>query len=206
MTVRFFSAFAASLLLTSVAFAQSGDPAPVEPDVSRPAAPAAAPSAVDTSKDYRIGPEDLLEVWVLDQRDLSRTLQVRPDGKISLPYVNDVVAAGRTPAELTVILTEGLTGPLKTPVVSVMVREVRSARASVTGAVRMPNSYELRTGNTVLEMIAKAQGFTEWADEKDIVLIRAKDGQRIKINWYRVRDGKEPNHVLQAGDVLIVND
>lgn len=209
MTVRFVPIFAASLLLTGSAWAQNGAPAPAEAPtapVSSAAAPRVEPSAADTSKDYKIGPGDQLDIWVWEQDDLTRTVPVRPDGKISYPYVNDVMAAGRTTTELTEILTKGLTGPIKTPVVAVMVRDVRSAKASVAGEVKMPNTYDLRDGNTLLELIAKAQGLTEFADKGNIILIRAKNGERIKVNWNRVVSGKEPNHVIEAGDIVVVND
>ena len=219
MTVRFVPVFAVSLLLTSAASAQNAGPAPADgpaadpatgsataaPGVSSPAAPAAVPSVVDTSKDYRIGPDDVLDIWVFDQRDLIREVQVRPDGKISLPFVNDIVAAGKTTVELRAIITEGLKPFVQSPEVSVSVKEVRSAKVSVLGAVRMPNIYDLPTGTTVLDMISKAQGFTDFANRNDIVLIRA-NGERIKLNYDRMRDGKEPNHVVKSGDIIVVND
>ena len=210
MSVRIFPPFAASLLLTSAAaFAQApaGEQrtAPAAA-VSSAAAPAVDPAAGDASKDYRIGTGDVLEVWVFDQKDLSRTVPVRPDGKISLPFVNDVTAAGRTAEALRADITTRLKPYVQNPEVSVMVREVRAARAAVSGAVRMPNTYEFRKGDTVLDLIAKAQGFTEFANRKDITLIRAKDGQRLKLNYDRMRDGKEPNHVVESDDIIIVND
>jgi polysaccharide export outer membrane protein len=174
--------------------------------VSSAAAPAVDPAVGDTTKDYRIGAGDVLEVWVFDQKDLSRTVPVRPDGKISLPFVNDVTAAGRTPEALRADITARLKPYVQNPEVSVMVREVRSARAAVTGAVRMPNTYELGAGDTVLDLIAKAQGFTEFANRKDITLIRAKNGERLKLNYDRMRDGKEPNHAVENDDIIIVND
>ena len=210
MTVRFFSIFAAALLLTSAAFAQDAGPAPADKPaaaaVNSAAAPAVTPAVGDTAKDYRIGPEDVLDIWVFGQEDLSRRIPVLPDGKISMPYVNDVMAAGKTTAELRDIIKQGLTQHeiLKNPVVSVMVYEVRSARGTVTGSVRMPNSYDLRTGATVMEMIGKGQGFTEWANKDDITLIRATNGERVKMKWGRLVDGKDPNLVMLAGDILVV--
>jgi polysaccharide export outer membrane protein len=206
MTVRFVPVIAASLLLASAASAQNAGPAPAETAVSSAAPRAVEPSTRDTSKDYRIGPEDVLDIWVFGQDDLSRRIPVLPDGRISMPYVNDVVAAGKTPSELRDIIAQGLMKHeiLTSPVVSVMVFEVRSARGTVTGSVRMPNSYDLRTGATVMEMIGKAQGFTEWAKKEDITLIRATNGERIKMKWNRLVDGKDPNLVMQAGDILVV--
>lgn len=229
MIARFVPAFAALLMLTSAACApafaratadeQQSGPAPVETPAVAPvtgtsagtngvehaAAPAVDAAVIDTSKDYRIGPDDVLDIWVFDQRDLIRQVQVRPDGKITLPFVNDIVAAGRTTSELRDIITKGLTKFVTNPEVSVGVKEVRSARVTVTGAVKMPNIYPLRTGATVLEMIAEAQAFTEYADRKNITFIRA-NGERMKLNYNRMRDGKDPNPVVQPGDIIIVND
>jgi polysaccharide export outer membrane protein len=219
MTVRIVPVLAVSLLLTSAAAAQNSGPAPAETPaatagtstpatgavVSRDAAPAPAPAAVDTAKDYRIGPDDVLNVWVFDQDDLTREVQVRPDGKITLPFVNDVVAAGKTTNELRAILTEGWKPYVQNPEVAVGVKQVRSARVSVLGAVRMPNIYELPTGATVLDMISKAQGFTDFANRGDIVLIRA-NGERIKLNWGDMVNGKQTNHVVRPGDTIVVND
>lgn len=219
MTVRIVPVLAVSLLLTSAAAAQNSGPAPAETPsatpgtstsaagaaVSRGAAPAPATAAVDTSKDYRIGPDDVLNIWVFDQDDLTREVQVRPDGKITLPFVNDVVAAGKTTNELRAILTEGWKPYVQNPEVAVGVKQVRSARVSVLGAVRMPNIYELPTGATVLDMISKAQGFTDFANRGDIVLIRAT-GERIKLNWGDMVNGKQTNHVIRPGDTIVVND
>jgi polysaccharide biosynthesis/export protein len=219
MTVRIVPVSAVFLLLTSAASAQNGGPAPVETApatpvtstsaagvaVSRDAAPAVPPAAVDTSKDYRVGPDDVLSIWVFDQDDLTTDVQVRPDGKITLPFVNDVVAAGKTTNELAAILAEGLKSHLQNPVVSVGVKQVRSARVSMLGAVRMPNIYELPTGATVLDMISKAQGFTDFANRGDIVLIRA-NGERIKLNWDDMVSGKQTNHVIRPGDTIVVKD
>jgi len=220
MTVRFVPVIAVSFLLTSAAAAQDSGPAPAEkainggaasaaPDVSPATAPAVVPSAVDTSNDYRIGPGDVLEVWVFDQRELQKPrVPVRPDGKISFPFVNDIVAAGRSAVELGAEITERLKNGqfLENPVVTVTLVEIRSARATVSGAVRMPNTYEVRPGDTVLDLIAKAQFFTDFANRKDIILIRGKDGQRLKLNYDRMRDGKQANPVVENGDIILVGD
>lgn len=206
MTVRFFSIFTAALLLTSAAAAQDAGPAaepPAAAAVSSTAAKAVDPAVGDTSRDYRIGPEDVLEVWVFDQRDLTRTVPVRPDGKISLPFVNDIVAAGRTTSELRDIITERLRKFVTTPEVSVMVREVNSCKVSVNGDVRMPGQYEINANSTVLEMLSRAQGFTDYANRKDIVILR--NGQRLKFNFDRVKDGNDPDVPAQCGDIIIVN-
>ena len=219
MTVRIVPVFAVFLLLTSAASAQNGGPAPAATApappatstsaagaaVSRDAAPAVPPAAVDTSKDYRIGPDDVLSIWVFDQDDLTVEVQVRPDGKITLPFVNDVVASGKTTNELRTVLAEGWKPYVQNPEVAVGVKQVRSSRVSVLGAVRMPNVYELPTGAKVLDMISKAQGFTDFANRGDIVLIRA-NGERIKLNWDDMVAGKQTNHVVLPGDTIVVKD
>jgi polysaccharide export outer membrane protein len=215
MTVRFVPVIAFSLLLTSVASAQNGGPAPavapVPPAngsgaattaVSPVAAPAIDPAVGDTSKDYRIGSEDVLEVWVYDQRDMTKTVPVRPDGKISLPLVNDIVAEGRTTAELRGIITERLKPFITAPEVSVMVQKVNSRKVSVQGDVRMPGHFDLQGDATVLEMLGKAQGFTDYANRKEIIIIRGT--QRLKFNWDRVVNGDDPDIAVQPGDVIIV--
>ena len=208
MTVRFASVFALSLLLTSVASAQNSGPAPAGPPAAAPVSSAAGvavtSAAGDTSKDYRIGPEDVLEVWVFDQKDPSRIVPVRPDGKISLPFVNDVVAAGRTAAELREIITQGLTNFVTRPEVSVMVREINSRKVSVQGDVRMPGLFKIEGDATVLEMLSKAQGFTDYANRKDIIILRDDGKQRLKFNWDRVVNGDDPDVAVQPGDVIIV--
>jgi polysaccharide export outer membrane protein len=222
MTVRFAPVFVLSLLLTSVASAQNGSPVPANPPAAAPVSSAAAPAvnpaapavtpappavsraAGDTSKDYRIGPEDVLEVWVFDQKDPSRIVPVRPDGKISLPFVNDVVAAGRTAAELRDIITQGLTNFVTRPEVSVMVREINSRKVSVQGDVRMPGLFKIEGDATVLDMLSKAQGFTDYANRKDIIILRDDGKQRLKFNWDRVVNGDDPDIAVQPGDVIIV--
>jgi polysaccharide export outer membrane protein len=216
MIVRFVPVMAISLLMTSVASAQDGAPAPADAPAAAPTTGNASPTpvvsstaavtvnraAADTSRDYRIGAEDVLEIWVFDQKDLSRTVPVRPDGKISMPFVNDVVAAGRTTAELRAFLTEGLTPYVQNPEVSVMVKEVNSRKVSVQGDVRMPGVYDIGSDATVLSMISRAQGIGDYGNKADIRVIR-KD-KVIKFNYNRVVDGKDPDIAVQPGDIVYV--
>src|SRR5918996_5300813 len=161
MIVRFLGATVLTLGLASFAFAQDPAPAPAEAAASNgsasaagEAAPAAAPPAssavaaepvVTDPKEYRIGPEDVLDFHVWKNQDISRErVPVRPDGKLSLPLVNDIQAAGLTPNELRAQLTERLSPFIQSPEVSVIVREVHSVKVSVQGNVRMPGQYEGR--------------------------------------------------------------
>jgi polysaccharide export outer membrane protein len=172
-----------------------------------PAAPA-APAIVEPLGDaFRIGPEDVLDVQVWKNPELSRVIPVRPDGMISLPLVNDIRAAGLTPIELRQQVTQRLSEFIPSPEVSVIVREVHSIKVAVVGAVRMPGHYEVNSTATVLELIARAQGLTEFADRGRIVVLRqnGKATKRIPFNYRKVADGSEQdNFVVQPGDIIVV--
>ncbi|OFW03798.1 MAG: hypothetical protein A3I61_16235 [Acidobacteria bacterium RIFCSPLOWO2_02_FULL_68_18] len=160
-----------------------------------------APSA------FRIGPEDVLDVQVWKNGDLSRIVPVRPDGMISLPLVNDIQAAGLTPSELRRQITERLADFVPSPEVSVIVREVHSVKVAVLGAVRMPGHYEMKSPATVLELIARAQGLTEFADRGRIVVLRQNGvtTKRIPFNYRKVaEDSEQDNFYVRPGDIIVV--
>ncbi|MET0216256.1 MAG: polysaccharide biosynthesis/export family protein [Vicinamibacterales bacterium] len=181
--------------------------APEPPAAPTPAAPA-APAIVEPLGDaFRIGPEDVLDVQVWKNPELSRVIPVRPDGMISLPLVNDIRAAGLTPIELRQQVTQRLSEFIPSPEVSVIVREVHSVKVAVLGAVRMPGHYEVNSTATVLELIARAQGLTEFADRGRIVVLRqnGKATKRIPFNYRKVAEGAEQdNFVVQPGDIIVV--
>ena len=164
----------------------------------------AAPAARDLLG-YRIGPEDVLQVSVWKNEALSRTVPVRPDGKISLPLVNDVQAAGLTPMELRAALMKMLVEYSPSPEVSVIVAEVHSYKVSVVGAVARPGRYDTRTWVTVLDALAMAGGFTEFADRSRIVVLRPQGTatQRIPFDFARLDRG-QANFYLSPGDILVV--
>jgi len=166
------------------------------------------PSSIDMSKEYLIGPEDVLDVLVWKNcPDLCRTVPVRPDGKVSLPLVNDVQAAGLTPMDLRRQLTEHLAEFLPTPEVSVIVREVHNVKVAVVGAVKMPGDYELKSPATVLELIARAQGLTEFANRDKVVILRQNGSTttRIPFNYRKVAEGHDQdNFYVRAGDIIVV--
>jgi polysaccharide biosynthesis/export protein len=187
------------------------------PGASPAPAPAAAPrvapvvrnsSAVDMSKEYLIGPEDVLDITVWKNcPDLCRTVPVRPDGKLSLPLVNDVQAAGLSPMDLRQHLTDQLAEYLPSPEVSVIVREVHNFKVAVVGAVKMAGDYEIKSQATVLELIARAQGLTEFANRDKIVVLRQNGAktERIKFNYSKVAEGHDQdNFYVRAGDVIVV--
>ena len=183
-------------------------PAPPPAPVARTPVVVRDPSTVDMAKEYLIGPEDVLDVLVWKNcPDLCRTVPVRPDGKVSLPLVNDVQAAGLSPMELRRQLTEHLSEFLPTPEVSVIVREVHNFKVAVVGSVKMPGDYELKSPATVLELLARAQGFNEFADRNRIVVLRQNGTTttRIPFNYRKVAEGHDQdNFYVRAGDVIVV--
>jgi polysaccharide biosynthesis/export protein len=162
---------------------------------------------IAATADYQIGPEDVLDISVWKNPELSRKVPVRPDGKISLPLVNDIQAAGLTPSELRQQLAGKLAEFVPTPEVSVVVQEVQSLKISVVGAVKTPGRFTLRSPATVLECIALAQGLTEFANREKIVVLRQNGSttQRIPFNYRKVAEGSEQeNFVVKAGDIIVV--
>ena len=158
--------------------------------------------------DYRIGPEDMLDIAVWNNTTISRTVPVRPDGKISLPLVNDVQAAGLTPMELRDQIASRLAEYMPSPEVSVIVREVNSLKVSVVGQVRTPGRYSIRTPTSVLEAIALAGGFNEFAKTDRILILRSNGGttQRISFSYDNAasRSGEQKDVLLERGDVVVV--
>ena len=176
------------------------------------AAKADAPAKADESLDYEyvIGPADVLEVAVWQNALVSRTVPVRPDGKISLPVINDVQAAGLTPVQLQSLLIKALANYIQTPEVSVIVREVHSFNVSVLGHVKTPGRYELTSRVTVLEALAMAGGLTEYADRGQIVILRRAGAitRQIPFAYDKVTPGNgskaQPNFFIQPDDIILV--
>jgi polysaccharide export outer membrane protein len=160
-----------------------------------------------TASDYRIGLEDVLDISVRSNAELDKVVPVRPDGKISLPLVNDISAAGLTPMELRDALTERLGAYIQNPEVSVVVREIHSFKVSVIGNVRAPGRYDLRGASTVLDVFALAGGFTEFAARRKITILR-RDGatqQRLRFDYdAAVKGDGDKNIFVKPGDIIIV--
>jgi polysaccharide biosynthesis/export protein len=154
---------------------------------------------------YRIGAEDLLQISVWKNETLSRTVPVRPDGKISLPLVNDVQAAGLTALELREVLTRKLAEYIPSPEVSVIVSDIRSIKISVIGEVARPGRFELKSSVTVLDALALAGGFTQFASRSRIVVLRAEGStmKRIPFNYNKVAAEQE-NFSVRNGDIVLV--
>jgi polysaccharide biosynthesis/export protein len=173
--------------------------------------PARVPSAEDVSLDpsFRIGADDVLMVNVWREPEVSQTVTVRPDGKISLPLIGEVVADGFTPKQLEVTIRHELSNYLSLPEVTVIVHEVKSQRVVVAGQVAKPGSYPLQTRMTVLDAIAQAGGPLEFAKVKSIYVLRiGPDGRpiRLRFNYKEVIKGRKlgQNVNLESHDTLVV--
>lgn len=167
-------------------------------------------SSLIVTPDYTIGPEDVLEITVWRNSDLSKVVAVRPDGRVSLPLIGDVVAVGRTAAQLA----EGIASKLKefkeNPQVSIVVKEVNSYSIYVLGEVTKPGKYPLKSKTTLLQAITLASGFTQAAARNKIVVFRfGQNGEKdikIKASYDDIilRDASPQNLHLKPGDTIVV--
>ncbi|MFE8597862.1 polysaccharide biosynthesis/export family protein [Archangium violaceum] len=165
-----------------------------------------ATARVDNSdQPYRIGREDVLDVAVWRDADLSRTLPVRPDGFISLPMVGEVRAEGRTPNELADELREALKPYVQEPRVTVIVREVNSSRVFITGEVTHPGAYPLRGRVSILQAIALAGGFTDFADRDAIVVLRRSAAKQANTAEGSGTGGSGDTEGATQGDYISVS-
>lgn len=199
------------LLAAGAMQAQAPVARPATPQTQTPvptAAPAPAPTAPVADEDYVIGPTDVLTIVIWEEKDLSSEVVVRPDGKISLPLINDVVAAGLTPEQLRRQLTECVKRFVKDPVVTVVVKQVNNNRAFITGQVTRPGPYVLSGPMTVMHLLAMAGGFTEFADRGHVLIMRFENGvqRSFTFNYDRVlkRQDLGQNILLKAGDTVVV--
>src|SRR5208282_5263741 len=133
-----------------------------------------------TDPEYRIGPQDVVQIDVWKEAEITRTIPVRPDGKISLPLLNDVQAAGLTAMQLAGVIRDGLTKFLNSPQVTVTVTQINSRRVYLTGEVSRSGSLPLLPNMTVLQALSSAGGFTQFARLKDIYILRTENGQQVK--------------------------
>jgi len=203
-----------SLMIAGLAAAQDAvkrpTPAAAAPTAAAPAAtpPAAAPPAtgVNVGPEYKIGIDDVLDIAVWNNTTVSRTVPVRPDGKITLPLIHEVQAAGLTPSQLRAALMAKLVEYMPTPELSVIVREVHSNKISVLGEVRKAGRYEITQRATVLDAVALAGGFNDWARRSKLVIMR-HDGtavKRIPVNYNKIVAEEDDNILLQPGDIVVV--
>lgn len=182
-----------------------------EKETSRGAATPATTSGSHNPTDlaeYKIGPQDLLKIDVWKEDQLTRSVPVRPDGKITLPLLNDVQAAGLTPMELSTVIRDGLKKYINEPQVTVTVTEINSRRIYVTGEVVRPGAYSLLPDMTVLQALSTSGGFTQFARVKGIYVLRTESGKQMKhaFNYKDAISGKkaQENLVLQPGDVIVI--
>lgn len=161
-----------------------------------------------TNADYKIGAQDVLRIDVWKEDQLTRTVPVRPDGKITLPLVNDVQATGLSSVQLAAVISDGLKKYITNPQVTVTVTEINSRRIYVTGEVSRPGAFPLLPNMTVLQALSSSGAFTQFARPKKIYVLRTEESKQTKIpfNYNEVINGKQPeqNIALQPGDVIVV--
>ena len=204
------------LATTTPTHAQTRAPAATPMPAATPT-PAEDKTSARETYEFKIGPEDSLGISVWQSAELSRVVPVRPDGKISLPLVNDVQAAGLTPMQLRDSLKQKLAEYMPAAEVSVIVIEVHSFSVSVLGKVQRPGRYNLRGPTTVLDALALVGGFAEYANEERILILRPEPFfvqgrapghtfKRFYFNYKKVITvgGEAENQTLQSGDILIV--
>ena len=165
-------------------------------------------SPAQVPKNYVIGLGDVLEVFVWRNDQLSRELVVRPDGKISLPLIQDIQAEGLTVLQLRDEITRMFDKHINNPRVTVLVRQINSYKVSVLGRVLRPGVYPITGSTTLLEAISMAGGFSEWANKKKISVITHQAGkeEKITVNYKKIASGEDPgqNITLKRGDTIIV--
>lgn len=169
---------------------------------------AAADQGVSLPVDYVIGPEDVLGVLFWRDTEMSGDVTVRPDGKVTLPLIGEIVAAGLKPDALREQVHKAADKYLSDPNVTIVVRQINSRKVFITGEVTTPGAYPLVAPRTVMQIIALAGGLTEYADSKAITVMRTQNGaaKSFKFNYKDVSRGKglEQNILLQPGDTIVV--
>lgn len=198
------------LMASALAMAQDVDTKKPHSVSSRAASSAADKSLLIVTPDYIIGPEDILEIAVWKNAELSKQVQVRPDGRISFPLLGDISAVAKTPVQLAEEISSGLRAYMENPTISLMVKEVNSYQIYVLGEVLKPGKYPLKSKTTLLQGITVAGGFTPMAARNKIVVFRfSKDGEgltKLKASYddIVVRDGSVQNMELKPGDQIVV--
>jgi polysaccharide biosynthesis/export protein len=212
MTLRMMSVLALVGLVSTGVFAQSdsASKAPAPPaDKQAGEKPGQGPRTAHSDSSYVIGANDVLAINVWKEPDISRSVPVRSDGKISLPLVGELQAGGQTPQQLEQEITKRLQNYISEPEVTVIVTDSKSQKVNILGMVSRPGAYLLTSSTTVLDAIAMAGGFKDFAKQKSIYVLRqGSDGtqQRVPFNYKEVIKGKNPdqNIRLQAGDTVVV--
>src|SRR5688572_16478781 len=213
MTANCRSKSIASLIALAIAapgLAQAQKPAASAQSVPAAAVAAAAPRPTDPviPPGYVIGADDQLSIVFWKDKEMSADAQVRPDGRIALPLINEVQAAGLTPDQLREKITEESKKYMEDANITVVVRQINSRKAFITGEVNKPGPYPLTSPTTVLQLIATAGGLREYADSKKIVIMRTVNGTPVSLqfNYKDVIAGKnlKQNIELKPGDTVVV--
>jgi polysaccharide export outer membrane protein len=157
---------------------------------------------------YEIGPSDLLRVFIWKETELTQDLVVMPDGRITFPLIGEIQAQGRNVTELKELISEKLKKYVTAPEVTVIVRESNSRLIYTIGRVARPGPYPLGAGMTVLQALSMAGGFAEWAEEKNIKIVRREGGKEIQLpfNYKEYISGRnlEQNILLRPSDTIVV--
>ena len=161
-----------------------------------------------SNEEYQLGPGDKLRIEVYKDEQLSQSVQVRPDGKITLPLIGDLNAASHTPIELRDVITASLKEYITNPTVTVIVVEALASQVYVMGEVTHPGTMQLHGPTTILQALAMAGGFKEFANTKDVKVLRPKGGsdsiETIRFNYKDVINGDAKPFYLRSGDTVIV--
>ena len=164
--------------------------------------------AQQESSHYRIGANDILSIYVWKEPDLTRDITVMPDGRITFPLIGEVVADGQTVNQLKKTISEKLEQYVTAPEVTVIVRESLSRTVYTIGKVNRPGPYPLAPNMTVIQALSVAGGFTEWADTKNILIVRREGGKEVQLpfNYKEFTDGRnlEQNILLKPNDTIVV--
>jgi polysaccharide export outer membrane protein len=206
---------AVACCLPHAASAAQQPPAQTAPPPAQTAPPPAAavaapvtPTGVELPPGYVIGPDDVLTVVFWRDKEMSTEVAVRPDGKVTLPLVNDIVAAGKTPDQLRAEIAQAAARFVEEPTVTVVVKTINSRKVYITGMVGKSGAFPLTGPTTVLQLISMAGGLHEFANSKNIIINRVENGQQValKFNYNDVRKGKnlQQNIELKPGDTVVV--
>lgn len=200
--------FLALAVLSANAQEASSSNPPAQSAIPAMASDAPKKAAATTDPNYVIGAQDVLDISVWKEPDVSRVVPVRPDGKISLPLLNDVQAAGLTPPQLAAQITDNLKRYVTSPQVTVIVTTINSRRVYILGEVTRPGAFPILPGMSVLQALSSAGGFTQYARVKSIFVRRFENGKEVKypFNYKDVINGKKPEQdiLLKAGDTIVV--
>jgi polysaccharide export outer membrane protein len=157
---------------------------------------------------YKIGPNDVLSIFVWKEAELTRDVTVMPDGKITYPLIGEIMAQGQTASELKKVIADKLQSFVTAPEVTVIVKESRSQVIYAIGKFTRPGPYPLAPGMTVMQALSAAGGFTEWADTKNIIIVRREGGKEIQLRFnykeFTVGEKLEQNILLKPGDTIVV--